>query len=262
MISIATWNINSINAHLPQLLNFTQNHQPDILLLQETKCEDAKFPHHELPQYQISHLGQKSYNGVAILSKFPIQNIKTTFPNNPAQDQARFIQTDVVINDQLLSIINVYVPNGSSVGSDKFELKISFLDELLQYLNKLPQHIPTIIGGDFNVAPFDIDVYSPNKMQGQLLFSDQEKYAMRKILNSYWLDAYRIFNPNTAQFSWWDYRHNSFNNNTGCRIDFLLSNAKLLEKTHDSKIITELRGFKDSFSDHTVIINFLHNFKN
>lgn len=258
MVWLATWNINSVNAHLTQLLDFVAKYNPDILLLQETKTEDHKFPYHALPGYYVSHLGQKTYNGVAILSKFPIQNIITNFAHNPSPEQARFIQADIAFSNTLLRVVNLYVPNGSEVGSDKFQLKLAFFASLISYLNKLDCSVPTILGGDFNVAPFEIDVHSPEKLKNRILFSPTERSVMRTLLNCKWFDIYRFLHPQTQEFSWWDYRGGSFAQNAGCRIDFLLANAVLLQEAASCQIAKEIRAYDGSVSDHVPVLAYFN----
>jgi len=189
MIKIATWNVNSINAHLEQVTSWVKQNDPDILLLQETKCEDLNFPYQLFEDYNIQHSGQKTYNGVAILSKFALENVVKTFENTPCPEQARFIEADLLCPIGMLKIINVYVPNGGEVGSEKFTMKLEFFQHLLIYLRTLDVEMPTIIAGDFNVAPFDIDVYSPEKASNHTLFSDDEKKLLRAILNANFFDA-------------------------------------------------------------------------
>jgi exodeoxyribonuclease-3 len=249
MTKIASWNVNSINAHLDQVTSWIKQNDPDVLLLQETKCEDSNFPYLALEQFGISHLGQKSYNGVAILSKHHLENISETFENNPCPEQARFIQADFACPIGMLKVINVYVPNGGEVGSEKFAIKLEFLKHLLIYLRTLDSNTPTILAGDFNVAPFDIDVYSPEQAYGGLLFSDIEKKLMRAIINANFFDTYRLLNPYAQEFSWWDYRGKGFETNAGMRIDFLLANAKCASLLCGAGIDSQIRKHPKC-SDH------------
>lgn len=253
-LSVATWNVNSINAHLDQVLNWIKNNNPDILLLQETKCEDVNFPYSAFEKYNISHYGQKTYNGVDILSKFPFEDVLTSFSNNPCPEQSRFIEANISTPLGLIKVISVYVPNGEEVGSDKFKVKLVFLKQLNAYLNNIESDIYTIIGGDFNIAPFDIDVYSPEKMFGKLHFSYKEIASMRSILNSNFIDTYRLKNPVSQEFSWWDYRSKSFDRNAGLRIDFLLANPKLSNHLISSAIDSKIRAYPKC-SDHAPIIS-------
>ena len=253
MLVISSWNVNSINAHLEQVLNWSNECKPDILLLQETKCEDIKFPYQYFEKYNISHNGQKTYNGVAVLSKFPLEDIVLNFTGNPCPEQSRFIQTNINSPLGLIRVISIYVPNGSELDCDKFKIKLSFLKQINRYLKNLETDIPTIIGGDFNVAPFNIDVYGPEELNGQLLFSSQEKSLMRQILSNNFFDLYRLQNQQLQEFSWWDYRAGAFQKNQGCRIDFLLANPKMCNMLKGASIDTKTRGYSGKNSDHVPV---------
>jgi exodeoxyribonuclease-3 len=253
MLNIATWNINSINAHLEQTLAFLRDNSNDILMLQETKCIEENFPKDEFLHYNIAVCGQKSYNGVAILSKFPIEDVKYDFPDNPCSNEARFIEVDSLTPLGLIKIINVYVPNGSELTSPKFATKLVFLKSLKHYLSTLDSAQSIIIGGDFNVAPFDIDVYDAKQMQDCLLCSVSEKSSLRAILNSNFFDLYRLGNPRAKEFSWWDYRANSFERDLGLRIDFLLANPLLSNMLITAQIHKSARQIPVKCSDHVPV---------
>jgi exodeoxyribonuclease-3 len=252
MIKIASWNVNSINAHLDQVTSWIKQNDPDILLLQETKCQDSNFPYEAFKGFSVSHLGQKTYNGVAILSKHSPKSIIKTFENNPCFDQARFIQADFVYSSGIARVINIYVPNGGEIGSEKFAIKLDFLRGLLNYIRMLDLTTPTILAGDFNVAPFDIDVYSPEEANNRLLFSDIEKKLLREILNANFFDTYRLSNPLTQEFSWWDYRARGFERNAGMRIDFLLANAKGSDLLRGAWLNSQIRNHPKC-SDHVPV---------
>ncbi len=258
-LKIATWNINSIRSRLEHLTSFLEEQNPDILLLQETKCTDDQFPHEDLSSfpYNISISGQKSYNGVAILSKYPIDEIKTDLPGSPCQEQARFIEVTCRADIGYTRIISVYVPNGGEVGSDKFAMKLDFLDALTSYLNKINREDENlIIGGDFNVAPFDIDVYSPELLQNTTCCTEVEKKKMRTLLNSGFEDLYRLTNQNDQGFTWWDYRAAGFQRDLGMRIDFLLANRLGASKVVDCYVDLATRK-KQKPSDHAPLIALL-----
>jgi exodeoxyribonuclease-3 len=252
-ITCATWNVNSVNAHLEQILSWLEIHNPDIVLLQETKCEDVNFPHPVFERYNICHKGQKTYNGVAILSKYPTEDVVTNFKNNPCPEQSRFIEANIQTPIGLVKIINVYVPNGGDGDGEKMALKLAFLQNLYTYLQELDTATPTLIGGDFNVSPFDIDVFSVEEMEGKTHFSSIEKNKLRQILNSNFIDLYRLANPDSHEFSWWDYRRKSFDRNEGLRIDFLLANPKLADMLKSSSIDTKIRGATKP-SDHALVL--------
>lgn len=252
-MKIATWNINSIRIRLESLREFLIEENPDILLLQELKCETEKFPLEELADlpYNCYVHGQKSYNGVAILSKFPADEFVTDFPKNPCQEQARFIEISLQTPIGYLQIVSLYAPNGSVVGSDKFEAKLQFYDQFIDYLTT--KKSPIIIGGDFNIAPFDIDVYSPTDLSDTTCFTYSEQQRFRTILNSGFEDLYRLFHPDKQEFSWWDYRGGAFEKNKGMRIDMLLGPAIIADKLQECYMVYNTRA-KLKPSDHVPVV--------
>lgn len=255
-MKIASWNVNSIKARINNVLGWIEAHNPDILMLQELKCEESTFPYDSFSHlhYNYAISGQKTYNGVAVLSKYPIDDIKTDFPDNPCQDQARFIEITCKTDAGYLRAINLYVPNGGEVGSDKFVMKIKFLKSLLNYMESIKNREELIvIGGDFNVAPFDIDVYSPNDLANSTCFTLQERKLLREIINDGWHDLFRTLHTHSNDYSWWDYRAGAFQRNNGMRIDFLLGNAKLLDNLVSVSIDKDARAAEKS-SDHVPIV--------
>lgn len=256
MFKIATWNVNSIRSRLGHVTDFLQEQDPCILLLQETKCTNDQFPHEQfsaLP-YNISIYGQKSYNGVAIFSKYPIDEVKTDFAGNPCPEQARFLEITCQTPIGYSRIISVYVPNGGEVASDKFAMKLEFLSALTSYLSTIENADENlIIGGDFNVAPFDIDVYDPAALVNTTCFTEVEKNKMRILLNEGFEDLYRLKHPDEQEFSWWDYRAAGFARNLGMRIDFLLGNGNVLGKLRACYMDKSHRG-KPQPSDHIPVV--------
>jgi len=250
-VSIVTWNVNSINARVQQVEEWRKTNKPDLLLLQETKCQDSNFPS-ETFQNSL-HVGQKAYNGVAIISSGEIEEVARNFPDNPAPDEARFLHAHAQTPIGHIEVINVYVPNGGSVDSPNFEKKLKFLGALKNYLISLDPNSLIIIGGDFNVAPFEVDVYSPDLMKDRLLYSLPERKALRSILNAGFIDLYRMHNPKGHDFSWWDYRERAFANNAGLRIDFLLANPKLTDLLTTAYIDVEPRK-QPECSDHAPVV--------
>lgn len=231
-LNVVNWNINSVRARLDALDHLITSSNPDILMLQEIKCQNTQFPHDiaENHRYNMSINGIKSYNGVAILSKFPIEEVKTSFPDNPCPEQGRFIQCSCLTDIGYVTFIAVYVPNGVEAGHEKFVLKLEFLRALKNYLQELQAAGERlVVGGDFNVAPFAIDVYSENDLQNSLCFTTQERQAMLGILGSGFVDCYRLLHPSTKQFSWWDYRAGAFQRDLGMRIDFILATYNMAD---------------------------------
>jgi exodeoxyribonuclease-3 len=256
-LKIATWNINSINIRINNLLDFINQHNPDVICLQELKCETDKFPSELLSHlpYNLYINGQKSYNGVAILSKIPADEVKTDFPGNLLSDQARFIEICFNSFMGFTRVISLYAPNGGGeVDSDKFQMKLKFYDQFTDYINSLVSYDEKLfIGADYNIAPFDIDVYDPDNLQDTTCFTIIEKAKMRKILNSGFVDNFRIIHPEKKEFSWWDYRAGAFEQNKGMRIDTTLSSSNALPFLKDCFIDYQART-QSKPSDHAPVI--------
>jgi len=258
MVLIASWNINSVKARLDHLIKFLKLKNPDIVLLQETKCQKDNFPYESLGElgYNIAVVGQKSYNGVAILSKSVIEDIVTILPEVPEifACDARYIEGFININGICMRIASVYVPHGTEVGSPKFLAKLQFLEKLRSHIIRLgAAEENIIIGGDLNVAPEDIDVYNPKSLEGSLGFHIEERIRLRAILNSNLFDTYRISLPDVQEFSWWDYRRGGYAHNKGMRIDHLLASVRLSDKISEVEIFKEARGW-DRPSDHVPVL--------
>jgi exodeoxyribonuclease III len=225
MLKIATWNVNSLRVRLPHLLDWLSTHQPDIMALQEIKMTDEQFPLAEIETagYDALFAGQKTYNGVALLSRKPGSDVITDLPNFN-DPQRRFLGATY----DNLRILNVYVPNGASVGSDKYQYKLAWLNQLQDYLRgHFKQHSHLIVLGDFNIAPEDQDVYDPSAWAGKILVSPEERNALQNLLHLGLQDTFRLFEQPADSFSWWDYRQGSFQRNHGVRIDFILASTAL-----------------------------------
>lgn len=260
MIKIINWNINSIKSRLDHLITLIKEENPDIIMLQELKCETEKFPYIEFESlgYNLLINGQKTYNGVAILSKYPCEDTITTLPSYDIDDndsQARYIETICTINKSIWRFIAIYVPNGQEIGSDKYFYKLKFLKRLHTHLQTLKNYQENIvIGGDFNIANQDIDVYNPKKLTEHLCFSLTEKQHLRKIINTGFSDTYRILHPFTQQFSWWDYRAGAYQKNHGLRIDYFFSNNKAMDKLQAAGVLEQYRSLEKP-SDHIPLVN-------
>jgi exodeoxyribonuclease-3 len=264
-IKIASWNVNSVKARLENLLFWLEEVKPDIALIQEIKCLEENFPFKPIEDlgYNIAAFGQKSYNGVAILSKFPLQDIIKGLPRGVENDdQSRYIEALAVVENTALRIASIYVPNGGSKLEEdqdvnqtaKFKYKMQFFDRLKSHLQNLMKHNEiAVFGGDYNVALNDIDVYDPVSLKDTICFHIDEKKKMRQILNLGYLDCFRQQNPNMNSFTWWDYRGNSWNYNKGMRIDYLLASPKaadiLSESFMDEKIMERKKP-----SDHCPVV--------
>ncbi|WPY00435.1 Exodeoxyribonuclease III [Candidatus Trichorickettsia mobilis] len=254
-MKIATWNINSVRQRLSLLQDFLVKENPDILFLQELKCESEQWVliESETPYNYYVH-GQKSYNGVAILSKFKANEIVTNFPANPCFEQSRFIEITCNTDIGFCRFISLYAPNGGEVDSDKFKTKLQFYDALINYLEIIRAYDESlIIGGDFNIAPFDIDIHSSFKSSNTTCCTVEEKYKMRSILNMGFYDLYRLANPNTQEFSWWDYRAGAFEQNKGMRIDMLIASGRAAGYFQNSYIDYNMRA-QHKPSDHAPVV--------
>ena len=259
---IATWNVNSIRTRLSQVTDWINQVNPDILCLQETKVVNDSFPIEPFEKlgYSVEVYGQKSYNGVAIISKIKAENIKKGFCSlNDShqnieifQDQKRLISADF----NGIKIINVYVPNGSSLGSDKFEYKINWLNCLASFLDEQEKNEEIIcLLGDFNIAPSNLDIHDPKKYEGGIMSSAMERNALKNVLKGRLIDSFRIFEKNTGHWSWWDYRNNSYELNKGWRIDHIYISKELSSKLKSCVIDSSPRGNLRP-SDHApVMIN-------
>ena len=238
-MKLATWNVNSLKVRLPHLLDWAAQAQPDVICLQETKVEDAKFPLMEIQaaQYSAAFSGQKSYNGVAILSKTPLTDVAVGLPGL-VDDHRRVIAGSL----GSLRIISVYCPNGQSVGSDKYQYKLRWFAALHGWLKgELARHPRLAIMGDFNVAPEDRDVYDPKAWEGSVLVSEPERAAFRALLDLGLKDSFRLFEQPEKTYSWWDYRVFAFRRNMGLRIDHILLSRELARSCRSSTIDREPR---------------------
>lgn len=249
-LKIVSWNVNSLRVRLPHVLTLIDSHQPDVIALQETKLPDADFPLAALQEAGYSALfsGQRTYNGVAVLSKSPLSNPVTDIPG--LDDPQRRVLA-VTVGDT--RVINLYVPNGESVTSDKYRYKLNWLEKLTDFLREeLKNHPKTVILGDFNIAPDEIDVHDPIQWEGKVLFSTQERDAFRTLISLGLQDCYRQKNPDQKGFSWWDYRLNAFKRNLGMRIDHVLASNELINQCTQCYIETTPRAWERP-SDHAPV---------
>ncbi len=255
-LSVATWNVNSVRSRLPNLLAWLAAGSVDILLLQELKCIEEQFPRMGLEElgYNLAIHGQKTYNGVAICSKYPLDDVVCELPGNPADEAARYIEAVVSLKDAALRVASVYVPNGQEVGSDKFAYKLAFLERLTtHWARQLQHHEIAVIGGDFNVAPYPIDVYDPEKLDGSVCYHPEERQRLRALMHLGLTDAFRQQHPSAAQYSWWDYRGGGYPRGHGMRIDHLLLSPQAADCLTDARIDETPRGAEKP-SDHAPVI--------
>jgi exodeoxyribonuclease-3 len=250
-MKLVTWNVNSLKVRLPQVLDWLAAHQPDVLCLQETKLEDANFPAAEISEagYQVLFSGQKTYNGVAILSKTPAVEAITAIPGF-VDVQKRVLAA--TIGD--VRIVNVYIPNGQSVDSDKYQYKLGWLEALTAWLaDELARYPKLALLGDFNIAPEERDVHDPKAWEGQVLFSQPEREAFRKLTGLGLTDSFRLFEQPEKIYSWWDYRMNAFRRNMGMRIDHILLSEALAQTCIACTIDKEARKAERP-SDHAPVM--------
>ena len=257
MISIATWNVNSVKIRLPQMLDWLRQDAPDIVLLQELKCMTEVFPRDDIESlgYNLAIHGQKTYNGVAILSKFPLEDISTLLPEDPDPEQSRYIEAVVSLpHNNAMRVASVYVPNGQEVGCDKFDYKLAFMQSLYLHMKELLSYQEMlVIGGDYNVAPEKIDVFDPVVSEGMVCFHPLERAKFRSYLNLGLIDAQRMLHPNVQQFTWWDYRAGAYQNNRGLRIDHLLLSPQAADRLESCVVVEGVRKLEKP-SDHAPVM--------
>ncbi len=250
-MKIATWNVNSVRARLPRVLPWLEANQPDVLCLQETKCEDAKFPLAEFEElgYSVATYGQKTYNGVAIAARNSIDDVECGLPGD-LDDADRRVLT-AAVGEYL--IVDVYVVNGQEVGSSKFAYKLDWLGRLRDYLGSLDMAEKLVVCGDFNITVDDRDVHDPDKWREKILCSTPEREAL-KALNDLGLhDAFRRFEEAGGHYTWWDFRTRGFQRGNGLRIDHFLLSDPALEACRGVAIDTEERG-REKPSDHAPVV--------
>jgi exodeoxyribonuclease-3 len=250
-MKLATWNVNSMKVRLPHVVEWLRNHDPDVLVLQEIKQLNENFPADALEEIGYCSIpnGQKTYNGVAVVSKTRPADPVTELPafDDP---QRRVLATTI----DGLRIINLYVPNGSEVGSEKYAYKLEWLGALHDWLaDELQRHENLVVLGDFNIAPADADVYDPEKWGDAILCSPAEREALGKLLDLGLTDVFREFDQPEATFSWWDYRAAGFRRNAGLRIDLILASSAMTGRCTSSYVDKEPRAWERP-SDHAPVI--------
>jgi exodeoxyribonuclease-3 len=250
-MKIATWNVNSLKVRLPQLLEWLPRAGLDIVCLQETKTQDTDFPFDALKSagYEVLASGQKTYNGVAIVSRRPGTDVVTAIPGFD-DPQKRVLAATF---DEL-RVVCLYVPNGEAVTSDKYRYKLDWLDALTAWLSEeLARHPKLVVLGDYNIAPEPADVHDPKLWEGKVLFSDPERQALRRLLALGLKDGFRLFNQPEKSFTWWDYRMNAFRRNLGLRIDHILLSHALASACRSVRIDRDIRALERP-SDHAPVI--------
>ena len=253
-MKIVSWNVNSVRARIDNILDYIKDSKPDILFLQEIKTEEINFPIQAFKDvgYESYIHGQKSYNGVAFLSKLKLSNINIKFINDKLK-QSRIITADIKLNTKKLKLINVYIPNGNPINTEKYEYKISWLNLFIKKIKEeLKKQSNIIISGDFNVIPEDIDVYDSKRYENDALFKIEIRKKYRELINLGFNDVFRYFSKTKEEFTFWDYFAGSWAKNYGMRIDHFLVTNNLLENVKSININKKPRS-KIKPPDHTPI---------
>ncbi len=250
-MKLATWNVNSLKVRLPHLLDWVARATPDVVCLQETKTEDAKFPAADIEAagYRVAFSGQKTYNGVAILAKSELGDVSAGIPGFE-DEQKRVLAATV----QGVRIVCAYIPNGQAVGSDKYDYKLRWLAAFEAWLTaEMKAHPKIAVLGDYNIAPSDEDVHDPKAWEGQVLVSEPERAAFFRLIGLGFKDSFRMFPQEEKSFSWWDYRMNAFKRKMGMRIDHILLSPELAAGCTGCSIDIEPRKLERP-SDHTPVM--------
>ena len=253
-MKISSWNVNSVRARITNILNYLKSSNPDILFIQEIKTEEKNFPFDDFRNldYESHVFGQKSYNGVAFLSKVNISKIDLKFINDKNK-QSRIISGDIRNKSKIIKLINVYVPNGNPVGTEKYNYKKDWYDSFNKKIKKtLAENENIIIGGDFNIIPEEIDVYDYKKYENDALFKLEMRKKYRELVNLGFHDIYRYFNKDKQEYTFWDYMAGAWQKNHGMRIDHFLITNSILNDIKSINIDKKPRS-KVKPSDHTPI---------
>ncbi|WP_259779905.1 exodeoxyribonuclease III [Aestuariispira ectoiniformans] len=251
---IATFNVNSVKARLPRLLEWLDESGPDVVLLQELKCVDDDFPRLEIEEkgYKVETHGQKTYNGVAILSKHDIEDVKRGLPGDDEDVQARYIEATI----QGIRLASIYLPNGNPVDTEKYPYKLGWMDRLADHIRNdlLPLEMPVVLGGDYNICPDDRDVYDPDRWANDALCRPESREKFRTLLNLGLTEAWRALHPHTiGHYSYWDYVKGRWQKDEGLRIDHFLLSSQAADRLVSCEIDKSPRG-KEKASDHTPVV--------
>ena len=253
-MKISTWNVNSIRARIDNIKTYLKKSSPDIVLLQEIKTEKKSYPFEELKKLgYLSYVsGQKSYNGVAILSKKAIDEVKKILPGDKIE-QSRIISTKIKIKKKVVDLINIYVPNGNPVDTDKYKYKLNWLKLFIKEIEKkIKKNSSIIICGDFNIIPEENDVHAPKRYTNDALFRIEIRKIFRNLINLGLNDVFRIFNKENDNYTFWDYQYGSWQKNNGLRIDHILVSNDLIDSVKKIEIIKKLRS-QIKPSDHVPV---------
>ena len=254
LMLLSSWNVNSVRARIINIKEYLNKYSPDVLILQEIKTEDKNYPFDDIKnlKYESYVFGQKSYNGVAILSKKKLTNINTDIFKDKLK-QSRIITADINLKKKNIKIINIYTPNGNPVDTEKYTYKLYWLESLIKILKSLlKKNENIIIGGDFNIIPAPEDVHNPKNYENDALFRLEIRKKLREIINLGFHDAYRYIHPEKEGYTFWDYTSGAWQKNNGMRIDHFLVSNSLINIVKDVKINKFPRS-RQKPSDHTPI---------
>tara|TARA_B100000029_G_scaffold485852_1_gene539596 strand:- start:13 stop:789 length:777 start_codon:yes stop_codon:yes gene_type:complete len=253
-MKISSWNVNSVRARILNILHYIKTSNPDILMIQEIKTEEKNFPFNDFKTlgYNAFVFGQKSYNGVAIISKIDVSKIDLNFIKDKYK-QSRIITGDIKNKSKIIKLINIYVPNGNPINTDKYKYKKDWYESFIKKVKKIyKENTNIIIGGDFNVIPEEIDVYDYTKYENDALFKLEIRKKFRELINLGFQDAFRYFNKTKQEYTFWDYMAGAWYKNHGMRIDHFLVSNNLLDSIKKININKKPRS-KEKPSDHTPI---------
>jgi len=251
---ISSWNVNSVRARIENIKSYLVKYKPDILMMQEIKTEDLNFPYDDFSSmdYESHVYGQKSYNGVAIISKHKLTNIKTDLIKDKLK-QSRIISAELTYQKKIIQLINIYTPNGNPVDTEKYEYKKDWLDNLVKQLKSMLKKNPNIIlGGDFNIIPAAEDVYNVKSFEDDALYRLEIRKKLREMINLGFNDVYRHFHDDKEGYTFWDYMRGAWQKNNGMRIDHFLVSNSMIDKIKSININKDPRG-REKPSDHTPI---------
>jgi exodeoxyribonuclease-3 len=254
-MKIATFNVNSIRRRVGALCQWLDDAAPDVVLLQELKAQAEQVPMLEIEAkgYRVEVVGQKAYNGVAIVSRHPITVIHRALPGEAADEHARYIEADIAMPNGPVRVASIYLPNGNPAPGDKYDYKLRFLNRLYAHARELLElEMQVVLGGDYNVVPTDIDVHDPVGTADDALCRPETRQAFRRIVNLGYTEAYRTLHPNRIEYSFWDYQAGAWQKNDGWRIDHLLLSPQAADRLVACEIDKDPRGRPEA-SDHTPV---------
>ena len=249
---IATWNVNSVRQRIPHLTRWLEESKPDIVCLQELKCQDETFPKMEIEAlgYNCAMLGQKTFNGVAILSRLPLEDVRSGLPFDASDEQARYIEAVASTPNGVVRVASIYLPNGNPLGTEKFPYKLAFMDRLIRHATDLlALEEPLVLAGDYNIIPTDLDAKQPELWTRDALAQPESRARFQSLKNLGLIDAIRTCAPDQPLYTFWDYQAGAWQKNNGIRIDHLLLSPEAASKLEKAGIDKELRSWEKP-SDH------------